>query len=137
MAANYLWILGSLIITGLGTIHLVLTFFSKMFSPRNEKLENDMNTVNPILTKQTTMWKAWIGFNASHSIGAMFFGLLNSYLAIKHFNIMQSENFFFFLDILTIGFYFWLAKKYWFKIPLIGIAITFFCYLISFVLTNF
>lgn len=135
MIAKYLWIFGSLIITVLGTIHLVYTFFTNKFSPRNEKLENEMKMASPILTRQTTMWKAWIGFNASHSSGAMFIGLINFYLAVKDFTILQSDNFFFIFTILTIGFYVWLAKKYWFKIPLTGIIIAFICFTISYILT--
>jgi hypothetical protein len=30
------------------------------------------------------MWKAWIGFNASHAYGAIFFGLIYGYLALEH-----------------------------------------------------
>jgi hypothetical protein len=41
----------------------------------------EMKTSFPILTKKTTMWKAWTGFNASHSSGAMFIGIINFYLA--------------------------------------------------------
>lgn len=136
MAAKYLWILGSVIITVLGTIHLVYIFFTNKFSPENKMLENEMKMSSPIITRQTTMWKAWTGFNASHSIGTMFFGLINFYLAIKHFNILQSDNFFFLLNILTTGFYLWLAKKYWFKIPLTGITIVFTCFLISYLLAS-
>ncbi len=28
-----------------------------------------MQQVSPVITRQTTMWKAWVGFNASHSYG--------------------------------------------------------------------
>ena len=30
-----------------------------------------MKQTSPVLTKDTTVWDAWVGFNASHSIGAM------------------------------------------------------------------
>lgn len=135
MIAKYLWIFGSLIITVLGTIHLVYTFFTNKFSPRDEKLKNEMKMGSPRLTRETTMWKAWIGFNASHSSGAMFIGLINIYLAINYFTNFQSDNFFFIFNIMTIGFYVWLAKKYWFKIPLTGITISFICFIISYILT--
>lgn len=135
MIAKYLWILGSIIFTLLGTIHLGYTFFTNKFSPRNKALENEMKKTSPILTGQTTMWNAWIGFNASHSSGAMFIGLFNCYIVFKHYTIFQTDNFFFLFNIMTVGFYIWLAKKYWFKIPFAGVTITFFCYIISYVLT--
>jgi hypothetical protein len=136
MIAKYLWIFGSTILIILGAIHLIYTFFTNKFSPRNKNLEKEMKEISPILTRQTTIWNSWIGFNASHSSGAIFIGLINVYLAIRYFTILQTDNLFFLLNILTVCFYVWLAKKYWFKIPLIGIIITLICYIISFVLKN-
>ena len=134
MTAKYLWEIGSLIILLLGSIHLYYTFFSNKFSSKNESLIAEMKKSHPILTRETTMWKAWTGFNASHSSGAMFIGLLNLYLAIMYFPTLATGHFFFIFNIMTIGFYVWLAKKYWFKIPLIGILITFICYSTAYIL---
>ncbi len=127
--------MGSIILTILGTIYLIYTFFTHKFSPRNEKLKNDMKMTSPILTKQTTMWNAWIGFNASHSGGAIFIGLINFYLVAKYFTLVQADSLFFLFNIFTIVFYFWLAKKYWFKIPFLGITITLLCFIISYIFT--
>ena len=135
MIAKYLWEIGSIIIAALGSIHLYYTFFTNKFSSKNEKMVEEMKSSFPILTKETTMWKGWIGFNASHSSGAIFIGVINFYLAVRHFTTFQSDHFFFIFNILTIGFYFWLAKKYWFKIPFIGILITLACFTISYILT--
>ena len=35
-------------------------------------------------TKETTMWRCWVGFNASHSMGLILFGLAFGYLALAH-----------------------------------------------------
>ena len=78
MITKYLWELGSLIILLLGSIHLFYTFFSNKFSSKNEGLIAEMKISYPILTKETTMWRGWIGFNASHSSGAIFIGIINS-----------------------------------------------------------
>ena len=118
----------------LGAIHLFYTFFSNKFSPRNEKLENEMKETSPVLTKHTSMWDAWIGFNGSHSSGAIFIGLTNMYLAVKYFSLLQTDDAFFVFNILTITFYVWLAKKYWFKIPLTGITLTLICLILSYAL---
>lgn len=134
MDAKYLWEIGSSIFAILGTLHLFYTFFSDKFSSRNEKMVDEMKTSHINLTKETTIWKAWIGFNASHSSGAMFIGIINFYLAVEYFAIFQSSHFFFLFNILTVGFYVWLAKKYWFKIPFIGILTTLICYLLSYLI---
>ncbi|WP_460911298.1 LIC_13387 family protein [Spirosoma areae] len=134
MMANYLWQIGSVIIAVLGSIHLYYTFFTTNFSSRNEKMIEHMKSSSPILTKEVTVWKAWIGFNASHSSGAIFIGLINFYLAFQYFTILQSDHFFFLFNILTISFYVWLAKQYWFTIPFIGLLITFVCYSMAYFL---
>ena len=73
---------GSLTIGVLGLVHLMYTFRTNKFEPRDEKLGLDLREVSPVLTSETTMWKAWIGFNASHSLGAMLFAAVFGYLAI-------------------------------------------------------
>lgn len=132
MIAKYIWEFGSLIFILLGTIHLVYTFFTDKFSSKNNKVIIEMESSHPNLTKETTIWKAWIGFNASHSIGAMFIGVINFYLAYTYFSIFQSDHFFFIFNILTISLYVWLAKVYWFKIPLIGTSIALICFIVSY-----
>jgi hypothetical protein len=132
MVAKYLWEIGSIVIAVLAGIHLYFTFFTNKFSSRNTRVIEEMQTSAPILTKELTMWKAWIGFNASHSMGGIFIGILNLYLAYRYFATLHSDHFFFIFNILTIGFYVWLAKKYWFKTPLRGLALTLACYVISY-----
>ncbi len=135
MIAKYLWEIGSIIMAVMGSIHLHDTFFTNEFSSRNEKMVEEMKTSFPIFTKETTMWKAWIGFNAGFSNGAIFIGIINFYLAVQYFTVLQSDHFFFLFNILTIGFYVWIAKKYWFKIPLIGMLMVLVCFIVSYILT--
>jgi len=134
MNIKYIWEFGSFIFIMLGIIHLFYTFFTNKFSSRNNKVVDEMKSSHLILTKETTIWKAWVGFNASHSIGVIFIGVINFYLAYHFFSILQNEFFFFVLNIITVATYLWLAKKYWFKIPFIGILITLTCYIIAFII---
>ncbi|MEZ0542637.1 LIC_13387 family protein [Fibrella arboris] len=135
MIAKYLWQTGSVMMMLLGSIHFYYTFFTNQFSSANEKLVADMKTSSPLLTQDITMWKAWIGFNGSHSSGVLFIGLLNFYLALRYFTVLQSDHFFFLFNIGTIGFYLWLAKQYWFAVPCTGLSITLVCFTISYLLT--
>src|SRR5436190_9193026 len=68
----------------LGTLHLVYTFHGTKLTPRDPALQVHMMEVHPVITRQTTMWNCWVGFNASHSLGAMLYGLIYGYLAIVH-----------------------------------------------------
>jgi hypothetical protein len=127
MVEKYLWIAGSLPFIILGGIHLLYTFFTNKFSSRNKLVDEEMKISFPILTKETTMWKAWVGFNASHSSGAIYIGLINLYLSVKYFTIVTNPVFLF-LNIVTVLFYLWLAKKYWFSTPFKGILIAACCF---------
>ena len=82
-----------------------------------------MQLVSPEISRYTTMWLAWVGFNASHSMGALLFALVYGY-----FGLRQPELFFHSPFLVTVGFamlvgYVLLAKEYWFRIPLTGLAI--------------
>lgn len=137
MILKYIWLLGASIFLILGTIHLIYTFYSNKFSSRNTKVIEEMKSSRPILTNETTIWKAWIGFNASHSSGAMFIGILNIYLALLYFDTIVNNTFFYLINIITTFFYLWLAKKYWFKIPFLGILTSFLCFLSVFIVSVF
>lgn len=132
--AKFLWITGSLIMGTLGTIHMIYTFFSDKFLPRDGKLAETMDKVSPVLSDQLTMWKAWIGFNGSHSSGIMFIAIINCFLAFNYFQVLQKSHFYFVLNIITLTFYVFLAARYWFVKPLIGASITLACYVGAYVL---
>lgn len=135
MIAKYLWLIGSTLIVTLGIIHLYYTFFTGAFSSLNEKMIGEMKSSSPILSQEINMWNAWIGFNGSHSSGLIFIGLTNFYLALRHFSDLESNHFFFIFNILTIGFYLWLAVRYWFTIPVVGLSVVLVLFVVSYVLT--
>jgi hypothetical protein len=83
------------------------------------------------------MWNAWIGFNASHSAGAMFMGLINIILVVQYYSIIQYGVLIHSLNLVTAIFYCWLGKRYWFRIPFIGISISTCCFLAVALLTWF
>ena len=125
--SRLLWITGSLPFILLGTMHLLYTFFTNKFSARNAEVDAMMKTNFPVLTNKTSIWKAWIGFNGSHSSGAMYIGLINFIVAVWYVDLLQKPAFLI-LNILTAFFYLWLAKKYWFSTPLRGILISWCCF---------
>jgi hypothetical protein len=111
------------IILLLGTIHLIYTFTGSKLTPRDPALRESMSAISPVLTRQTTMWKAWVGFNASHSLGAILFGLVYGYLAIVHADFLFRSPFLLIVGLAVLASYVVLAKLYWFRIPFIGISV--------------
>ena len=124
MLVSILLVIGSLIIGFLGLMHLIYTFGSNKFEPRDDALGARLREVSPVLTSQTTMWKAWIGFNASHSLGAMLFAAIYAYLALFEIEFLLSSTFLIVVSLLTLGSFLFLARIYWFSSPFIGIAIS-------------
>ena len=120
--ASSLLAAGAAIILLLGLAHLLFTFRGPKLHPRDAALEARMKEVTPVLTRQTTMWKAWIGFNASHSYGAIFFGLVYGYLALAHAALLFQSEFLLLAGLGLLLGYVFLARAYWFSIPLRGIA---------------
>ncbi|VVO36051.1 hypothetical protein PS723_05380 [Pseudomonas fluorescens] len=135
MLAQILISASSAIVLSLGTLHLVYTFFSNKFSPRDKAMAEQMKMVSPVISRQTTMWRAWIGFNASHSLGAMLFGLLYGYLSIFHPSFLLEAPFLLAIGALFLGCFLVLAKRYWFNVPLAGIACSLILFLVGTALT--
>jgi hypothetical protein len=137
MVAKILWLTGSSIFLILGILHLYYTFFTNKFNARNKSVTDEMKNSSPVLTKNTTMWNAWIGFNASHSAGAVFFGIINILLAAQHFSLLQDSVTIISLTITTVMFYCWLSIKFWFRIPFTGIAVAAGCFISATILICF
>ena len=102
----------------LGIAHLVYTFLVPKLGPRDPALEARMKEVSPVITRQTTMWKAWVGFNASHSLSAILFGCVYGYLALAQPAVLFHSVFLAILGGLFLLVFLVLAKKYWFSTPL-------------------
>lgn len=130
-------IIGAGIFGILGTIHLVYTFNTNKFDARDENVTKAMQGTSPVLSRQTTMWKAWIGFNASHSLGAMLFSAFYIPLTISYFSVLSSSLWFTWLAPVTGVAYLFLAKKYWFNIAYIGISIATVCFFAAALLMSF
>src|SRR4051812_15144236 len=118
VAEQMLIVAGSAIFLGLGSLHLYYTFYSEKFNPRNPVATSEMKRTSLRITKDTTVWNAWIGFNASHSSGAMYFGIINIILTIFFFDVIGKSVLLGFINVATAAFYLFLAKRYWFRIPL-------------------
>ena len=125
---------GALVIGLLGSVHLAYTFFTGKFLSRDSALVDAMKATSPVLTRQTTMWKAWIGFNASHSLGAILFAAVYVLLATRHMEILVQSKELVLVGVATCLAYLWLAYAYWFRVPFTGIAISTACFIVAAIL---
>ncbi len=118
--ASFLIAASAAIILVLGLIHLLYTLRGRKLHPRDPELEARLRVVSPVITRQTSMWKAWIGFNASHSFGAILFGSMYGYLAVFHSAFLFQSVFLQLLGLLFLAGYVVLGKLCWFSIPFRG-----------------
>jgi hypothetical protein len=123
--------LSAAIILALGIIHLVYTFWDPKLTPRDPAVQISMSATAPVISRETTMWKAWIGFNASHGLGAILFGLVYGYLALVHPGFLFQSRFLLVVGFLSLGSYALLAKVYWFSVPFTALLVALACYAVG------
>ncbi|MBI4912013.1 MAG: hypothetical protein HY823_04690 [Acidobacteria bacterium] len=123
----------ALILFLLGLFHLVFTFRGSKLHPRDPDLQQRMAQDCLRLTSQTSVWRAWIGFNASHSLGILLFGSVYGYLAVCSPGILFQSPFLLLLGFLTLCAYAFLSWRYWFSIPLRGSLLALLFYVLALV----
>jgi hypothetical protein len=129
-------VLSASIVLTLGVVHLIYTFWGPSLTPRDPALQISMNQISPFVTKETTIWRCWVGFNASHSMGLILFGLVFGFLALAHAQLLFQSRFLLVVGLAMLGGLAVLCKVYFFSVPLTGISISFACYLASIALSR-
>jgi hypothetical protein len=136
LAARILMLLSASIISTLGVFHLIYTFGGPNLTPRDPALQVSMSQISPVITKETTMWRCWVGFNASHSMGLILFGLVFGFLALAHNQVLFRSPFLLVVGLALLGGFVVLSKVYFFRAPLIGVSISLACYIASITLSR-
>ena len=114
---------GAAIPLALGFLHLAYTFFTRKLNPRSVELEVLMRQVSPRLTRRITIWKGWIAFNTTHSLGIILFGVIYGYLSLFAWTLLIHSTFFMVLGIVFFAVYLLVAKQYMFRSPLMYLAL--------------
>jgi hypothetical protein len=133
-----LLILGGTVFTVLGALHAVYTLLDlhdpRRLAPAEPSVAQAMaNSALRLSGGRTDMWRAWIGFNFSHSLGVLLVAGLALW-AGSRFNTLPVAVI---IPVLTlIGcLYLVLAQLYWFRIPAIGVAVGTSCFAAAWVLS--
>jgi hypothetical protein len=134
--ARILMVLSASIMFMLGAAHLAYTFWGPKLTPRDPALRISMSQISPVITKETTMWRCWVGFNASHSMGLILFGLVFGFLALAHGQLLFRSPFLVVVGLAMLAGYILLCKIYFFSVPLAGVSISLACYVASIALSR-
>jgi len=128
-------IAGSGIFLFLGTLHGLLTFrdlgHPRAFTPRDAGLRTAMQQATVALDPKINLWKAWMGFNLSHSLGIVMFGGAFLYLGIFHPALFARSLLLQICSIAISAAYLALSLEFWFSKPAIGSAIAMACFILA------
>ena len=136
MAARVLMFVSASIVFTLGVVHFVYTFWGPNLTPRELALQISMSQISPVITNQTTMWRCWVGFNASHSMGLILFGLVFGFLAAAHSQLLFHSPFLLVVGLAMLGGLVVLSRIYFFSAPFAGISVSLACYIASIALSR-
>jgi hypothetical protein len=133
-----LLILGGTVFGVLGTLHVVYTLLDlhnpRRLVPVDPSVAHAMaNSALRLSGGRTDMWRAWIGFNFSHSLGVLMVAALAIWVGSRTNTLPVGII----MPALTlIGcVYLVLALLYWFRVPAIGVAIGTCCLATAWVLS--
>jgi len=116
MTANTLMLVSTGYLFFLGVLHLVLTLTGKL-NPQDPDLQERMRQTPLALLKRANMWSCWAGFNVSHSMALMLFGLVYGFLASKHSQLLFASPFLLAIGLVTISSFVVLGTLCWFRRP--------------------
>jgi len=131
MLAQILITFGAALWSFLGTIHIIYTFFTNKLEPRDAATTAAMKTTSPVLTKHTNLWNGWIGFNAGFGMGLLLFGTTYLLLSVGHMSLLRESRALTWLPVVGGAAQLAIAGRYFFRRPLIGVAIATGCFLVA------
>jgi hypothetical protein len=130
---RYLFLAGAAPYILLGLAHAWHTPFTtgenKGLSPRDPALRDAMAGAHVLLTRRTTLWLTWVGFNLSHSLGAVLFGAVVVLVGRSDASFQAQAGVFLPLANVVSLCYLAIGLRCWFRTPLIGIALAGVCFL--------
>lgn len=127
--------LGGGIFVLLGFLHALYTFLDirnpRRIVPDDPAVAAAMAASKVRLARGgTTMWRAWVGFNFSHALGAVLFGILCIVVG-ANLQSLAVPPWVLLLFVAISALYLALGVLYWFRIPIGGLAIATACLLIA------
>ncbi len=130
-----LLVVGSSIFVLLGGAHGVLTFRDlsnpRSFTPRDPELRAAMQESAIAFHPKVNLWRAWLGFNLSHSLGLVMFGGAFLYLGIFQSFLFSRSILLQSCSILVSAAYLVMSLKFFFSKPAIGSGIAMACFVLA------
>ncbi len=133
--AQVLIIIAASIFLLLGSFHGFLTLRDLVhpmaFTPPDPALREAMQQSGIAFHPSVNLWKAWMGFNLTHSLSLVFFGAPFLYVGIFKPNVFASSLLLQAVAVLVSVIYVVLSLNFFFSTPAIASAIGLICFLVA------
>ena len=128
-------IIGGLIFIAMGLGHGLLSIADvsrpTQFTPADDEVRLAMKATNVrFLNARASVWDAWLGFNISHGLGMLLFGLATAGLGLSldRFNPPGSVLL---VPVVIALAYLLLSLRFWFYVPSVSAAIAAACFFLA------
>lgn len=137
--ARILLAIGGTIFLVLGTLHGVLTLRDvatpRAFTPTDKAVRIAMQGARLAFNSRVNLWRAWLGFNLSHSLGIVLFGGGLLLLAWLYFPVFAASHLLQGISVVVAATYLVLSLCFWFWGPALGSGLSLLCILAAVVLS--
>ena len=137
-AARYFFEAGTLPFIILGTVHMLVAvgevFRPRLLTPRDDHVREAMCATSLRLRRGWVMWPAWLGFNITHGLGLVFFGLVLLLIAVDDCRVVAALDVLMPLAVAVSVTYVVLAIRFFFNVPAVVSAVGAACFIASYVL---
>ena len=117
----------------MGTGHLVLTlrdvWTPTAFTPTDDSVRLAMQGAQLRFNRRINLWESWLGFNLSHSMGAIMFGAALLFAAQAHLGAFLESKALQAVAVLIPASYLVVAIRFWFWGPVLGLSVVLLCIL--------
>ena len=90
-----------------------------------------MRSAQLAFNPRANIWRAWLGFNLSHSLGLLVFGGLVLALGWRHSEVFAASPLVQVFTLLVAASYVVLSVRFWFWGPAVASGVAFICLLVS------
>jgi hypothetical protein len=130
--SRYAFLAGALPYLVLGTAHVIATplhpAHRRGLLPREPGLAEAMARSAVLLTRRTDVWRCWVGFNLSHSLGVLILGAAVLLVGLSPERYAYDATVFVPFAVCAAALYLLLGLRYWFRTPIIGCALSLVCF---------
>ena len=129
MLAHILIASGAALLSLLGAIHIIATFFTNKLDPREPTTIAAMKATGLVLGGGTSLWNAWVGLNAILGLFLLLFGGTYLLLGTRHMSLLRDSPTLAWLPVVGGAAYLPIALR--FGGPIIEFAVPTACFLVA------